>query len=102
MQSAKAVIFPSLMGEPFGLITPEANACGTCVIGSRDGAIPEILQDGVSGFICDTVEEMVSSVKKVDTIKPENCRKNAERFSREISARNYVEAYRNILSGSEW
>lgn len=102
MQSAKAVIFPSLMGEPFGLITPEANACGTPVIGSRDGAIPEILQDGVSGFICDTVDEMVSAVKKIDSIRPEDCRKNAERFSREISAVNYVEAYRNIISGAEW
>ena len=101
-QNAKAVIFPSKMGEPFGLITPEANSCGTPVIGSRDGAIPEVLQHGVSGFICDTVEEMVEAVKKIDTIDPQNCRKNGERFSRENMARNYVAAYRDIINGKEW
>lgn len=101
-QDAKAVIFPSKMGEPFGLITPESNACGTPVIASRDGAIPEVLQDGVSGFICNDVDQMVEAVKKIDTIKPQDCRKNAERFSRENMAKNYIEFYTGILKGSEW
>lgn len=101
-QSAKAVIFPSEMGEPFGLITPESNACGTPVIASRDGAIPEVLQEGMTGFICDNVDQMVEAVKKVDTIKPKDCRKNGERFSRENMAKGYAEAYQEVLRGQEW
>ncbi|MBA7475660.1 Ubiquinone biosynthesis O-methyltransferase, mitochondrial [subsurface metagenome] len=102
-QNAKAVIFPSKMGEPFGLIVPEANACGTSVIASPDGAIPETLQDRVTGFICYTIDAMVKAVGKVDLIKPEACRERVERlFTREIMAKNYLEAYRDILLGKEW
>lgn len=101
-QNAKAVIFPSEMGEPFGLITPEANCCGTPVIASRDGAIPEVLQEGVTGFICDNVDQMVEAVKKIDTIKPKDCRKNGEKFSRENMAKGYAEAYQEVLRGQEW
>lgn len=102
-QNAKAVIFPSNMGEPFGLIVPEANATGTAVIGSRDGAIPETIEDGVTGFICDNVDQMVEAVGKLDRIKPEACRERVERlFSREIMAENYVKAYRSILERREW
>lgn len=102
-QNAKAVIFPSKMGEPFGLIVPEANACGTGVIASRDGAIPETIEEGVTGFICDSVDEMVEAMGKVDSIKPEACRQRVERlFSREVMAKNYVEAYKSILNGDEW
>jgi len=102
-QKAKAVIFPSAMGEPFGLIAPEANACGTAVIASRDGAIPETVDDGVTGFICDSLEEMAEAVKKVDQISPEACRQRVERlFSRQVMAQNYLSAYSSILNGGEW
>lgn len=102
-QNAKAVIFPSKMGEPFGLIVPEANACGTAVIASRDGAIPETIEEGVTGFICASVDQMAEAVGKVDQIKPEACRQRVERlFSRQVMAKNYVEAYRSILNGDEW
>ena len=102
-QNAKAVIFPSKMGEPFGLITVEANSCGTCVISSKDGAIPEIIEEEVTGFTCDTVDEMCLAVKKVNLIKPENCRKRVEQyFSREIMAQNYERLYREILEEREW
>ena len=104
LQDAKALIFSSAMGEPFGLVLVEANACGTPVIGSRDGAIPELLIDGVNGFVCDTVEEMVEAVKKIDTIKPENCRKIVEQnFSRKIMSQRYLDLYKGIIAGSgEW
>lgn len=102
-QNAKAVIFPSKMGEPYGLIVPEANACGTAVIASRDGAIPEIIEEGVTGFVCDDVDQMVEAVGKVDRIKPEACRERVEKlFSRQVMAKNYVEAYQSILGGDEW
>jgi len=102
-QNAKAVIFPSKMGEPFGLIVPESNACGTAVVATPDGAILETLEDGVTGFICDTIDGMVKAVGKVDLIKPEACRERVGRlFTREIMAKNYLEAYRDILDGKEW
>ena len=102
-QNARAVIFPSKMGEPFGLIVPEANACGTPVIGSKDGAIPETIEEGVNGFICDTVEGMCYAAERTHIIKPENCRKRVEQhFSREAMAQNYEKLYKLILDGKEW
>jgi len=103
LQNAKALIFPSKMGEPFGLVLVEANACGCPVIGSRDGAIPELLLDGVNGYVCDDVEGMVQAVKQVDLIKPENCRSIVEQnFTKEIMAFRYEKLYRDILSGNDW
>ena len=103
LQKAKALLFPSQFGEPFGLVAVEAMACGTPVIALRDGAIPEVVKHGATGFVCDSVEEMVEAVGRVDGIKPEKCRRRVERlFSREVMARNYLKLYRRVLSGEEW
>lgn len=102
-QNAKAVLFPSKMGEPFGLIVPEANACGTPVIATPDGAIPEVLADGETGFLCNTIDEIHKAVKKADTIDPKACRKRVEEnFTKEIMAKNYLEKYKEIIVGNEW
>ena len=93
MQDAKALIFPSAMGEPYGLVASEAMACGTPVIASNDGAISEVVIHGKTGFICNTIEEMVEAVKNIHTIKPEDCRKRAEELSREVMAKNYEKLY---------
>lgn len=76
--------------------------CGTPVVAFRDGAIPEVVEHGVSGFVVDTVDEMVEAVKKVDEIKPVDCRRRAELFSREHMAENYLNLYRLVLEGAEW
>jgi glycosyltransferase involved in cell wall biosynthesis len=102
MQLAKAIIVPSKMNEPFGLICIEAMACGTAVICSRDGALPEIVIDGVTGFICDTEEQMIEAVSKVDSIKSSDCRKRAEKFSKSIMAENYVKLYEKMMKGEYW
>lgn len=103
LQDAKALLFPSQMGEPFGLVAVEANCCGTPVVALRDGAIPEIVLDEVNGFVCNTPEEMIGMVRYVDRIRPENCRAIVEQnFSREIMAKRYLELYRRILAGDEW
>ncbi len=103
LQDARALLFPSKMGEPFGLVAVEANSCGCGVVALRDGAIPEIVIDGVNGFVCDNTDEMVSAVKRIHEIKPENCRRLVEQnFTKEIMASRYLALYKKILRGEEW
>lgn len=103
MQNAKCLLFPSKMGEPWGLVAAEAMSCGTPVVALRDGAIPEVVEDGVTGYVCDTTEQMVKAVKRVDSIRPEACRRRVEEnFSRETMATLYSRCYTDILSGKEW
>ncbi len=102
MQEAKCLIFPSKMGEPLGLVAQEAMACGTAVVASRDGAIPEVVLHDRTGFVCDTEEEMVEAIKNIDKIHPFECRKRAEEFSRLKMAENYVKLYQRTLNNDEW
>jgi len=103
MRKAKAFLFPSQMGEPFGLVGVEANACGTPVVALRDGAIPELFLDGVNGYVCDNVDQMVDAVRKVDSIDPGNCKKIVEdNFSRKVMATRYAKKYEEIVAGQEW
>lgn len=102
-QNAKCVIFPSKMGEPFGLVGIEGLSCGTPVIASNDGGIPESIIDGKVGFICQDVNEMIEALKKIDKIDHMECRKwVAENFSREVMSQNYLKLYEKILAGEEW
>lgn len=102
LQEAKALIVPSKMNEPFGLTCIEGMACGTPVIASRDGAIPEIIIDGITGFICDNEQKMVEAVSKVDTIKSSDCRTRAEEFSKRVMAMRYEILYKRIMNGKDW
>ena len=103
LQDAKALLFPSKMGEPFGLVAVEANSCGTPVVALRDGAIPEVVLEEVNGYVCNSMEEMAAMVGQVDKIKPENCRKIVEQnFSRNIMSQRYLDFYKNVLAGKEW
>jgi hypothetical protein len=106
------------MAEPFGLVPVEAMSCGTPVVAVNDGAVEEVVKEG--GVVCDVflkeltargsvyrerrdvVEALVEAVK-VLRIRPEDCRRNAERFSREAMARNYEALYRQVADGNiEW
>ncbi|HLW15995.1 MAG TPA: glycosyltransferase family 4 protein, partial [Actinomycetota bacterium] len=79
---ARAFVFPIQWDEPFGLVMIEAMACGTPVIATPYGAVPEVVTDGVNGFIATSVDDMVQAVKKIDVISPEVCRAVVEqRFS---------------------
>lgn len=80
----------------------EAMSCGTPVIATRDGAIPEYVIDRETGFICDSVDEMVQAVNNIYKINPEDCRHRAEELSRQVMAENYVKLYRKILNDEEW
>lgn len=102
LKNARALLFPSMMGEPFGLVAVEAMACGTPVVATKDGAIPEIVEEGKVGFTCYSLDEMCRAVKKVDEIKTQDCRVYAQKFSREVMGQNYLKLYQAILDGDEW
>jgi glycosyltransferase involved in cell wall biosynthesis len=102
LSRARALILPLLWDEPFGLVAIEALASGTPVIALRRGAMPEILIDGKTGFLCNTIQEMKDAIEKIDDIKPNDCRASAERFTIEKMTENYVSMYRDILDGEEW
>jgi len=90
---AKALLFPIQWGEPFGIVMTEALACGTPVIAMNHGAVPEVIRHGETGFICSTMDDMISSVEKIRAINRKNCRMDCEsRFSSQV----IVEQYLNI------
>ena len=95
---AKALLMPIHWEEPFGLVNTEAMACGTPVIGLRRGALPEIIEDGISGFLCDDVSMMIMRVGELDTIDRSACRTRAEAlFSKRHMAQSYLEIYQAVL-----
>jgi glycosyltransferase involved in cell wall biosynthesis len=95
-QSA-ALLMPLLWEEPFGIVMAEALACGTPVIGLRRGSVPEIVEDGVNGFVCDSIEQMVSGVGRLPEIDRRMCRRIAEdRFSDHVIVERYEHLYREL------
>ncbi|HMO78967.1 MAG TPA: glycosyltransferase family 4 protein [Candidatus Paceibacterota bacterium] len=97
-QNAKAVLFPTQFEEPFGYVMIEAMACGTPVIAYGNGSVPEIVKDGVTGYIVNSVPEMVKAIKKIDKIDRAKVRKRAELFfSCTQMVENYETVYRRII-----
>lgn len=95
---AYALLFPIDWPEPFGLIMIEAMACGTPVIAFSHGAVTEIVQDNITGFVVSSVEEAVSAVKRVRALDRRLCREAFEqRFSSERMAQDYLEVYARVL-----
>ena len=77
----------------------EALACGTPVIAMNRGAMPEIIEHGVNGFLANTQEEFEEYMLRIGEIDPNDCRNSvAERFSNEAMARGYVERYIEVLA----
>ncbi|MBI3255452.1 MAG: glycosyltransferase family 4 protein [Candidatus Andersenbacteria bacterium] len=98
MSKAKALLFPIQWEEPFGLVMVEAMACGTPVIALRRGSVSEIVIDGRTGFIVDTIEEMVKAVSRLSEIKTSDCRQRAQdNFSTAKMVADYETAYYKIL-----
>jgi glycosyltransferase involved in cell wall biosynthesis len=97
-RNAKAFLFPVKRPEPFGLVVIEAMACGTPVIAFKEGSMPELIKDGETGFLVDSVEAAVSALKKIDEIKRENCRNWVkENFSLRKMVNRYEKLYKKIL-----
>src|SRR5579883_81084 len=82
--NARCLLHPVMWPEPFGLVMPEAMACGTPVVAFGRGSIPEIIVHGQTGFVVDSVEGMIDAIRQLDQIDPARCRSwVAERFSAE-------------------
>ena len=96
---AFAVLCPYDWPEPFGLVLIESLACGTPVVAYRRGSIPEIIDDGVTGFVCDNLNEMVSAIARVPLINRQHCRESFEAcFTVERMVRDYLSLYERIAT----
>jgi glycosyltransferase involved in cell wall biosynthesis len=97
--SAAALLMPIEWNEPFGIVMVEALACGTPVIGMRRGAVPEIVEDGVTGSCCESLEDMIKASRNVNSYSRYSCRQAAERkFSSDIIITKYESLYQKIIS----
>ena len=102
--NARALLFPIRWPEPFGLVMIEAMACGTPVVAFRSGSVPEVLEDGLTGFVVETIEEAVQAVARLDGLfRPSIRSRFEERFSARAMAREYSRIYRRLiqLQGSD-
>jgi glycosyltransferase involved in cell wall biosynthesis len=96
--NAMALVCPYDWPEPFGLVLIEALACGTPVLAYRRGSVPEIIDDGTTGFVCDNLSEMVDAVARIPFIERHHCRTAFEaRFTADRMARDYVALYRRVV-----
>jgi glycosyltransferase involved in cell wall biosynthesis len=99
--AARCLLHPTLAPESSSLVAMEALAAGTPVIAYPSGALPEIVDDGVTGFLVHNVEEMASAMNRVDEIRPEDCRDVArQRFSRERMIQDYFQLYSVMTEGA--
>ncbi len=94
---AYAALFPIEWPEPFGLVMIEALACGTPVIASPCGAVPEVIQDGTTGFLAGTVEQALQALEKIPQLRRRACRDDFEqRFSSRAMADGYLKIYQRL------
>lgn len=94
---ARALLFPISWPEPFGLVMIESMACGTPVIAFNCGSVPEIMDDGLTGFVVENVDQAVAAVAKLDRLPRSAIRARfEERFSARAMARAYVKIYRTL------
>jgi glycosyltransferase involved in cell wall biosynthesis len=98
---AAALLFPISWPEPFGLVMPEALACGTPIIALREGSVPEVIEDGVTGFVCHLEDELVRAVDCLSELNRAACRAEAERrFSPAAMADAYEQVYADVCESN--
>ncbi|MCO6418674.1 glycosyltransferase family 4 protein [Siccirubricoccus sp. KC 17139] len=95
--NARALLFPIDWPEPFGLVMIEAMACGTPVIAFRNGSVPEVIEDGITGFIVQDIDAAVAAVRQLDRLDRARVRASFEdRFTAERMALDYLAIYRDL------
>jgi glycosyltransferase involved in cell wall biosynthesis len=99
LSEADALLFPSRWEEPFGLVMIEALACGTPVVALGNGSVPEVLRDGVTGFVTRDQADFIRAAKNVGSLSRAVCRQEAEeRYSVAVMAQKYEEVYLSLLA----
>ena len=97
--NAKALLFPIQWEEPFGMAVIEALACGTPVVAMKRGAMSEIIEHGVNGWLATSEDEFYEYALRVDEIDPAACRKTVEqRFSAQHMAASYIDRYQSVIA----
>jgi glycosyltransferase involved in cell wall biosynthesis len=96
---AACLVFPIQWNEPFGIVMVEAMACGTPVVALRRGSVPEVVVDGVTGFVRDEPGELAEAVGRTGELDPEACRRHvAERFDVPVMVTGYEAVYRRLAA----
>jgi glycosyltransferase involved in cell wall biosynthesis len=96
--NARALLMPIDWPEPFGLVMIEAMACGTPVIAYRNGSVPEIIKDGITGFIVENQEQAIAAATNIGRIDRRRCRQVfEERFAARVMATRYLDVYQELL-----
>ena len=96
---AEALLFPIDWPEPFGLVMIEAMACGTPVVAFRCGSAPEIVEDGATGYLVDTIEQAIAAAGRAHLLDREAIRARFDlRFSATAMARSYLDVYGDLLA----
>jgi glycosyltransferase involved in cell wall biosynthesis len=100
LQEARALVFPIEWEEPFGLVMIEAMACGTPVVATRRGAVPEVVSEGVGGIVVESYHELADALEFAFRLDPVECRRDVEdRFSPERLVEHYVAAFEVAAAG---
>ncbi len=96
--NASALLFPIDWPEPFGLVMIEAMACGTPTIANWQGSVPEVIQQGVTGFAIQDIEDAVKAVEKIPSVSRRRCREVFEkRFTASRMAQDYLSVYQQLI-----
>ncbi|MCX6313712.1 MAG: glycosyltransferase [Sphingobacteriales bacterium] len=96
--SAAAMLLPIEWYEPFPIVLPESFACGTPILAFPNGGVPEGIREGVTGFLCNKIEDMAQQVNNIHILNRAECRKDAEeKYSDTVIAKEYLKIYNNKI-----
>jgi glycosyltransferase involved in cell wall biosynthesis len=100
--NAYALLFPIDWPEPFGIVMIEAMACGTPVVAYRHGSVPEIMEEGRTGFVVEGLESAVAAVRRISELSRKRCREVFEqRFTATRMATDYIAAYERLIANKQ-
>lgn len=100
MANARCLVFPVQWQEPFGMVMIESMVCGTPVVALRNGSVPEVVESGVTGFVCDEPSELAPAIDASTALDPAACRKRVvENFDVAAMVRGYTRVYDRAYNG---